>query len=72
MKSNLLLKILSSLPIILITLYFIPFLGICLILFRYFIYINKKRISTPLILVGVGLLILIPKVIYYIFNIIKI
>lgn len=61
MKNNLLFKILSSLPIILITLYFIPFLGVCLILLRYFMYDNKKRILTPIFIVGVGFLILIPK-----------
>ena len=43
MKKNLLLKFLSSLPLILIMLYFIPFLGICLILFRYFVNDNKKN-----------------------------
>ncbi len=43
MKNNLLFKILSSLPVILIALYFIPFLGVCLILLRYFMYDNKKE-----------------------------
>lgn len=69
MKSNIIFKILSSLPIILITLYFIPFLGICLILLRY--YMNKKRISTPIVITVVGILLLIPKVINLIANMIK-
>ena len=48
MKNNLFIKILCSIPVILLFLYFIPFLGVCLILFRYFIYDNKKRIETPI------------------------
>lgn len=61
MKNNLLFKILSSIPVILIALYFIPFLGVCLILLRYFIYDNRKKFSTPMYIVGAGILILIPK-----------
>ena len=33
MRNNLLFKILASIPVILLTLYFIPFLGVILILF---------------------------------------
>lgn len=66
MKNNLFFKILASLPIILITLYFIPFLGICLILLRYFMYNSKKRFSTPIIIAAVGFIILIPKVLYFV------
>ena len=72
MKNNLICKLLASFPIILIALYFTPFLGICLILFRYFIYSNKKKISTPIFIVGVGILILIPKGLDLIFDIAKI
>ncbi len=72
MKNNLLFKILSSLPIILISLYFIPFLGVCLILLRYFIYDNKKRISTPIYIVGIGILILIPKALNLILDVAKV
>lgn len=71
MKNNLLFKMLSSLPIILITLYFIPFLGVCLILLRCFMYDNKKRISTPIYIVGVGILVLIPKGLDLFFNMVK-
>ena len=49
MKNNLLFKILSSLPIILISLYFIPFLGVCLILLRYFINYSKRLICVGVI-----------------------
>lgn len=70
MTTNSILKVLSSLPIILIVLYFIPFLGICLIILRYFMY-KEKRVSTPIVIVGVGLLILIPKVLGLILGIIN-
>lgn len=72
MKNNLLFKILSSLPVILIVLYFIPFLGVCLILLRYFMYDNKKRISTPMYIVGVGILVLIPKALNLILDVAKV
>lgn len=71
MKNNLLFKILASLPIILLMLYFISFLGIILILFRFFVYSNKK-ISTSIYITLVGILILIPKIIYFILGIFKI
>ena len=63
MKENFFIKILASIPIILVILYFIPFLGICLLILRYFIYSNRKRISTPIIILLVGILILVPKII---------
>lgn len=72
MKNNLLLKLLSSLPVILIALYFIPFLGVCLILLRYFMYNNKKRISIPMYIVGVGILVLIPKILNLILDMLKV
>ena len=72
MKNNLLFKILSSLPVILIALYFIPFLGVCLILLRYFMYDNKKRIPTPMYIVGVGILVLIPKALNLILDVAKV
>ena len=71
MKNNLLFKILASLPIILLMLYFIPFLGIILILFRFFVYSNKK-ISTSIYITLVGILILGPNIIYFILGIFKI
>lgn len=72
MKNNLLFKILSSLPVILIALYFIPFLGVCLILLRCFMYDNKKRISTQMYIVGVGILVLIPKALNLILDVAKV
>lgn len=69
MRDNILLKILCSIPVILVTLYFIPFLGVCLLIFRYIVYYyDKRRISTPYYLVSIGLIILIPKLVQYIFK----
>ena len=62
MKNNIILKILLSIPIILIALYFIPFLGVCLIIFKLSVYGRKKSIITSVSLLIVGLLVLIPKV----------
>lgn len=70
MKNNAIVKLLCSLPIILITMYFVPFLGVCLILFRCFAY-NKKHYSTSITLIVCGLLILLPKLVDYINHIFK-
>ena len=61
MKNNLIMKILCSLPVIIITTYFIPFLGIVLVLFRFFVY-RQKHYRTALILILVGLILQIPKI----------
>lgn len=63
MRENKFLQVLCSLPIILIVLYFIPFLGVCLILFRYYVYRARKYYSTPIMLVVLGLILTIPKLI---------
>ena len=61
MIENKFLKVLCSIPIIIIFLYFIPFLGVCLIIFRYIIYRNIKLFSTPIYLLIIGFVLLIPK-----------
>lgn len=61
MKHNLLFKLLASIPVILLALYYIPFLGICLILFRYFVYKDRKYYSTPLWLFISAIVIILPK-----------
>lgn len=60
MKNNLFIKILCSIPVILVTLYFIPFLGICLLFLRRFVY-QTKTIKTYILLLVCAVLILIPK-----------
>lgn len=71
MKNNILVKIFTSMPIILIVLYFIPCLGICFILLRYSTVNKKKRTSTQMLLIGVGLLILLLKDLNTIFDMMK-
>ena len=71
MNENKIFKILCSIPVILITLYFIPFIGVILILFRYYVYRNEKYYKTPLILLICGLLLLIPRVVNSVIKILK-
>lgn len=61
MSENKFFKLLCSLPVVLIVLYFFPFLGICLILFRYYVYRENKYYKTPTLLLVCGILLLIPK-----------
>lgn len=64
-------KILCSIPVILLVLYFIPFLGVILLITRYFVF-QKKKVLNGLILVLVfAFIILIPKILYMIFDLIK-
>lgn len=62
MNTNQILKILGSLPVILLFLYFIPFVGICLIILRYCVYGKNKYFSIPIDLIIIGLIIIVPKV----------
>ncbi len=69
MRDNILIRMLCSIPIILVLLYFLPFLGVCLIIFRYIVYYSdRRRIVTPYYLVSTGIIILIPKLLKFIFN----
>ena len=72
MKENIFIKLLASIPVILVALYFIPFLGVCLLILRYFVYSNRKRISTPIIILSVGILLLVPKFLSGILDLAKI
>lgn len=71
MNSNKFLKFLCSIPVILIFLYFIPFLGICLTLFRFYVYKNNKYYSTSIILILIGALLLMPKAINLLLDLIN-
>ena len=71
MNENKIFKILCSIPVILITLYFIPFIGVILILFRYYVYRNEEYYKTPLILLICGLLLLIPRIVNSVIKILK-
>lgn len=61
MTNNKLIKLLCSIPVILVVLYFLPFLGVCLIISRYIINKDQKYFSLPITLVIGGLILLIPK-----------
>ena len=60
MKNNLIIKFLSSMVSILIALYFVPFLGVCLMIFRCFLIERKRRNVDFIIIVLMGFLLLIP------------
>jgi hypothetical protein len=72
MSSNKILRILCSLPVIFIFSYFIPFVGICLILLRMFFYKGRNSFSTPIVFIGVGIAIVIPKMVGYLFEVLNI
>lgn len=65
-------RLLCSLPIILVTLYFLPFLGVCLLLFRFYLYKGRTNFKTSFILLILGLVLLLPKYIDMIFNLLKV
>ncbi len=62
------LSILCSIPVILVALYFIPFLGIVLILFRLYYKSHEKMYILPLYMIFVAIIIFIPKAIYMMIN----
>lgn len=66
MKHNIFVKLLVSIPVILVTLFYSPFLGIILILFRYYVHSNKKFYQTPLMLLLTSLIIWLPKIIEFV------
>lgn len=66
MFDNKLIKMLCSLPVILLLLYYIPFLGFALIVFRYFVYGRHKVYFIPSTLISLGVVILIPKFVNYV------
>jgi len=71
MKSNTLLKTLLSVPTILIFLYFIPFIGVCLVITRYILYRKQNGLSFFKFLIVAGILMFIPKLIFELLNIIS-
>ena len=55
------LRILTSIPVILVVLYYFKVLGVFLILIRFITYRGSKKISLPILLFGIGIIILIPR-----------
>ena len=71
MKNNLLIKILGSIPVIICATFYSRFLGICLVILRFFTWPEKKRNITPFILAFTGLALLIPEWLRLLFKQIK-
>lgn len=71
MKVNWLVKLLCSIPVILLMLYYIPFLGVFLLLVRYFI-IKKSPFFAPIVIIIVGLLLLVPECLALVIDIMNI
>jgi hypothetical protein len=70
--NNKIFRLLCSIPVILLVLYFIPFLGVCLMVFRLFIYRNEKGLKMPITLVITGFILLIPSILNSILKTFKI
>ncbi|MBQ6860856.1 MAG: hypothetical protein IJO08_04345 [Clostridia bacterium] len=66
MSENKLFKLLASIPVILLSLYFIPFVGVCLIGLRYFVYRNRKDYSLPIVLIVFGFVVIIPEIMEFV------
>lgn len=65
---NLFLKLICSLPSILLFLYFLPFIGIGLILVRALFYRNQRKIAVPITLICIGILLFFPEISKFIFE----
>lgn len=72
MKETNLIKILCSIPVILLALYYVPFLGVCLIILRNFAYYNRKHFNISYILVGLGFVLFVPKIVLSILKLLSI
>ena len=57
---NSFMKFLLSIPIILLVLYFLPILGVIMLIARYFIYGSRHYYRAPIVLLIVALILLIP------------
>ena len=60
-STNGLVKLICSLPVVLIVLYFLPVLGVIMVIARYFIYSERHFFRTPVVLMLVGLILLVPR-----------
>ncbi len=60
-STNGLVKLICSLPVVLIVLYFLPALGVVMVIARYFIYGERHFFRTPVVLMLVGLILLAPR-----------
>ena len=60
-STNGLIKLICSLPVVLIVLYFLPVLGVIMVIARYFIYSERHFFRTPVVLMLAGLILLVPR-----------
>ena len=60
-SANGLVKLICSLPVVLIVLYFLPVLGVIMVIARYFIYSERHFFRTPVVLMLAGLILLVPR-----------
>ena len=60
-STNGLVKLICSLPVVLIVLYFLPALGVVMVIARYFIYGERHFFRTPVVLMLAGLILLVPR-----------
>lgn len=60
-STNGLVKLICSLPVVLIVLYFLPVLGVIMVIARYFIYSERHFFRTPVVLMLAGLILLVPR-----------
>ena len=60
-SANGLVKLICSLPVVLIVLYFLPVLGVIMVIARYFIYGERHFFRTPVVLMLAGLILLVPR-----------
>lgn len=70
MRKNDLLKILFSLPVILLVFYYVPFLGIVMLIARRFV-IGKSKYPLGIIFIAITTIIVIPKFIHYLCDLFK-
>lgn len=71
MAENKILKLICSIPVILVLLYFLPFVGVCLIIARYFVYRSRQSYELPVVLLIVGIIILLPRGAELVLNMMK-
>lgn len=72
MFDNAILKLICSLPVIFLALCFMPAVGVCLIILRYFVYANRRYYSTSIGIIGLGIVILLPNIINSVLGAMKI
>ena len=68
MRNNAILKLICSIPVIILALCFLPIVGVCLIILRNFVYSNSKNYKTAISIIVVGAILLLPNAINWILN----